>query len=86
MSLLLSFSLYLRNSTCFGRSLPVFRSYFAALVPVGLTNECVIVWCGVRWLIHSSRSLLSEKELECGKITPEDGQGTPETYRVAKIK
>jgi hypothetical protein len=57
MSLLVSFSLHFCHSTCFERSLPIFRSYFAALVAVGLTNEYVIVWCGVRWLVQSNRSL-----------------------------
>jgi hypothetical protein len=57
MSLLVSFPPCFCNSECFGRSLPIFRSYFTALVAVGLTNECVIVWCGVRWLVQSSRSL-----------------------------
>jgi hypothetical protein len=29
----------------------------AALVAVDLTNESVLVWCGVRCLVQSSRSL-----------------------------
>jgi hypothetical protein len=41
---------------------------FAALVAVGLTDECVLVWSGVWWLVQCSRSLH-------GKLNPEDGQG-----------
>jgi hypothetical protein len=43
MSLCLGF--YSRNSTCFGRSMPIIRSHLIAYVAVGITNKCRVVRC-----------------------------------------
>jgi hypothetical protein len=45
--ILVSFSLYFLQLCMFRAFLAHIQELFAALVAVGLKNECVLVWCGV---------------------------------------
>jgi hypothetical protein len=63
MSLCLVF--YFGNSTCFGRSLPSSGVNLLHGQPLALTNECVVVLCGVRLLVWCPLITLSVTKLSC---------------------
>jgi hypothetical protein len=61
--------------------------------PVVLTRHCLrpcrvrTYYFGLNTRLHTTQAhICQSKSYQCSTLTPEDGQGMPETCRVAKIK